>query len=47
MIVNFSLRVRTIQFPAEGEYEFVLFVDNDEIAHRCIRVYQAPPGTCI
>jgi hypothetical protein len=46
-VVNFNLRVRTIRFPAAGSYEFVLFVDADEIAHRRIRVYQAPPGSFV
>ena len=45
--MNFSLRVRTIRFPAADTYEFVLFVDGDEVAHRRIRVYPAPPGTFI
>jgi hypothetical protein len=31
-VVNFNLRVRTIRFPAPGSYEFVLFVDADEVA---------------
>jgi hypothetical protein len=46
-VVNFNLRVRTIRFPAAGSYEFVLFVDDDELAHRRVRVYQAPPGTFV
>jgi hypothetical protein len=44
-VINFNLRVRTIRFPAAASYEFVLFVDNDEVAHRRVRVYQAPPGS--
>jgi hypothetical protein len=46
-VINFNLRVRTIRFPVPASYEFVLFVDSDEIAHRRVRVYQAPPGTSI
>jgi len=46
-VVNFNLRVRTIHFPASGSCEFVLFVDADEVAHRRVRIYQAPPGTFI
>jgi hypothetical protein len=46
-VVNFHLRLRTIRFPVSGSYEFVLFVDADEIAHRRVRVYQAPPGSFI
>src|ERR1051326_6366658 len=42
--VNFNLRVRTIRFPLPASYEFVLFVDSDEVAHRRVRVYQAPPA---
>src|SRR6266404_4497262 len=41
-LVNFNLRVRTIRFPAAGSYEFVFFVDGDDVAHRRVRVYQAP-----
>jgi hypothetical protein len=44
-VINFNLRVRTIRFPMSGSYEFVLFVDGDEVAHRRLRVYQASPGT--
>jgi hypothetical protein len=36
-VVNFNLRVRTIRFPAPASYEFVLFVDGDEVAHRRVR----------
>jgi len=46
-VVNFNLRLRTIRFPASGSYEFVLFVDADEVAHRRVRVYQSPPGTLV
>src|SRR5947209_2537058 len=46
-VVNFNLRVRTICFPRVGSYEFVLFVDADEVAHRRVRVYQAPPGSFV
>jgi hypothetical protein len=46
-VVNFNLRVRTIRFPVSGSYEFVLFVDGDEVAHRRVRVYLAPPGTFV
>lgn len=46
-VINFNLRVRTIRFPASGSYEFVLFVDADEIAHRRIRVYEGSPGTSV
>ncbi len=46
-VVNLNLRVRTIRFPASASYEFVLFVDADEVAHRRVRVYQAPPGTFV
>jgi hypothetical protein len=46
-VVNYNLRVRTFRFPALGSYEFVLFVDQDEVAHRRIRVYQAAPGTFV
>jgi hypothetical protein len=28
-------------------YEFVMFVDADEVAHRRVRIYQAPPGTFV
>jgi hypothetical protein len=44
-VINFNLRVRTIRFPAPASYEFVLFIDRDEIAHRRVRVYQASPGS--
>jgi hypothetical protein len=44
-VINFNLRVRTIRFPVPASYEFVLFIDGDEVAHRRIRVYQAPPGS--
>jgi hypothetical protein len=47
VVVNINIRVRTIRFPASGSYEFVLFVDSDEVAHRRVNVYQAPPGTFI
>lgn len=46
-VINFNLRVRTIRFPAAGSYEFVLFVVSDEVAHRRVRVYQAPPGSFV
>lgn len=46
-VINFHLRVRTIRFPAAASYEFVVFVDTDEIAHRRVRVYQSPPGTLV
>jgi hypothetical protein len=46
-VVNFNLRVRTIRFPASGSYELVLFVDADEVAHRRVRIYQAPPETFV
>jgi hypothetical protein len=46
-VVNFNLRVRSIRFPVAGSYELVLFVDADEVAHRRVRVYQAPPGSFI
>ena len=46
-VVNFNLGVRTIRFPAPGSYEFVLFIDADEVAHRRVRVYQAPPEAFI
>ncbi len=46
-VVNFHLRVRTIRFPVAASYEFVLFVDADEVAHRRVRVYQTPPGTFV
>jgi hypothetical protein len=46
-VLNFHLRIRTIRFPEAGSYDFVLFVDADEIAHRRVRVYQAPPGTFV
>ena len=36
--VNFPLRVRTIRFPAAGSYEFVSFVNIDEVAHRRVKV---------
>lgn len=46
-VINFNLRVRTIRFPAAGSYDFVFFVDGDEVAHRRVRVYQAPPGSYV
>ena len=46
-VINFSLRVRTIRFPAPAIYEFVMFVDSDEVAHRRLRVYPAPPGSFV
>ena len=46
-VINFNLRVRTIRFPTPGNYEFVLFIDNDEIAHRRLNVYLAPPGSFV
>jgi hypothetical protein len=44
-VVNVNLRLRQIRFPAAGTYEFVLFVDADEVAHRRTRVYQGTPNT--
>jgi hypothetical protein len=44
-VLNFHLRVRTIRFPSAGMYEVVMYVDSDEVAHRRVRIYQAPPGT--
>ena len=44
-VVNVSLRVRHVRFPAAGTYECVLFVDADEVAHRRVRVYQGAPNT--
>jgi hypothetical protein len=46
-VINFNLRVRNIQFPVPASYEFVLFIDSDEVAHRRVRVYQAPPGSFV
>ncbi len=38
VVVNAHLRIRTIRFPVEGHYEFVLYVDSDPIAQRTLRV---------
>jgi hypothetical protein len=39
-VFNVTIRLRSIQFPVEGDYEFVLYVDSDPIAHRTLRVSQ-------
>jgi hypothetical protein len=43
-VVNLRFRVRRLSFPAAGSYLFTLLADGEEIAHRRIRVYQAPGG---
>ncbi len=44
MISNVHFRVQEIRFPVDGQYEFVLFVDNDAVAQRTLRVYQRLGG---
>jgi hypothetical protein len=41
VVVNVLIRLRRIRFPVAGQYEFVLSVDSDPVAHRTLRVYQA------
>jgi hypothetical protein len=41
VVVNVRIRLRTIRFPEEGHYEFVLFVDSNPIAQRTLHVSQA------
>jgi hypothetical protein len=40
-VVNVTIRLRSIEFPVEGRYEFVLFVDSDPIAQRTLHVFSA------
>ncbi|MBI1915497.1 MAG: hypothetical protein HYS12_12295 [Planctomycetes bacterium] len=40
-LVNISIRVRTVRFPAPAWYEFSLLVDGAPVARRRFRVYQS------
>jgi hypothetical protein len=44
IVVNIHVRVRKIVFPSPGWFEMLLLIDNDLIAQRKVRVYQAPAG---
>jgi hypothetical protein len=41
-VVNVNIRIRRIQFPAAGWYDFVLRVNGEHLTQRRIRVYRSP-----
>jgi len=43
-VVNVNIRIRRIEFPAAGWYDFVLRVDGEHVCQRRIRVYRMPTG---
>ena len=38
-VVNISHRIQDVRFPAAGTYMFELFIDDDSVARRRLRVY--------
>lgn len=39
-VVNVSIRIRRLGFPAAGVYEFVIWIDGEPITRRKLRIYQ-------
>jgi hypothetical protein len=40
-VVNVHFRIATLRFPSPGRFGFFLFVDDDLVAQRFLRVYEA------